>query len=62
MSSPVSVNDLARRICVANHRADLSPTREMPCSVHIREAKLYIGLTQPQLAKTLQVLVESTDA
>ena len=55
----VPMQELARRLCVANHRSDLGyPSNEVPCSVHVREAKLYVGLTDASMTKTLGVITE----
>ncbi len=59
----VPMLELARRICIANHRSDLSmPERrgDVPCTAHVREAKLYIGLTEPRMQKTLDIIVKAT--
>lgn len=57
---PIPVMELARRICIANHRADLGyPSKDVPCSAHTREAKLYLGLTEPKMAKTLEAVIQA---
>lgn len=63
----IPVRELARRICVANHTADLqvpiefrNSAGEVPCSAHLRQAKLYIGLvTDSNLSRTFGVLVDA---
>jgi hypothetical protein len=55
----VPMQELARRICIANHRGDLGyPSRNVPCDAHIREAKLYVGLTDDKLSRTLAAINE----
>lgn len=52
------VSELARRICTANHRAEIIPNSGVPCSEHLHLAKSFYGLTKPSYAKTLAVIVD----
>lgn len=56
----VPVTELARRICIANHIAEIGyPSKQVPCSVHIQEAKTFYGLVQEKYSKTLDVIIEA---
>lgn len=63
MANPViPVMELARRLCLANHRADLQqPDQQgsVPCSVHKQQAKYWVGLVDPAERRSLDVLVDA---
>jgi hypothetical protein len=58
----VSVQEFARRVCLANHRRDFDNAqpaeRTVPCGTHTAEARATLHLTQPEGAKTLGVIID----
>jgi hypothetical protein len=58
----LTIEEYARRLCVANHRADLEPGAQMPkvpCGLHRIEATRTWGYTQPTGRASLLVTIEA---
>jgi hypothetical protein len=61
MSTNFPVTELARRMCIASHRADLRPESgtglsNVPCGTHLRLGQLYYGLIDEAYYKELVVI------
>jgi hypothetical protein len=56
----LTVQELARRICIAAHRSFPTSTGPVPCGQHVTDARRYWSLVStPEGAEILRVLEEA---